>query len=105
MTDIARKVKYVAGFIIVCWIGIGIVVAIVSGIVHLFRNHQAIAVIALLVLVYSGMFGILGWQHYKLKCDRQRWRSETAGKEGWGGLRKHAPHQVDGSEGADTGWK
>jgi hypothetical protein len=106
MTEIAQKAKYIARFIVVCWIGIGIVVGIVFGIVHLLRNHEAIAVITVLVLVYSGMFGVLGSQQYKWKCDRQKWRSETEGKEGWGSLQKHAPpNEINGSEEADTGWK
>jgi hypothetical protein len=105
MADMLERVKYIARFIVLCWIGIGTVVGIVFGIVHLLRNHGAIAVIALLVLAYSGIFGMLGWQQYKWKCDRQTWRSETARKEDWGGVQKHAPNQINEPEDADTGWK
>jgi predicted membrane channel-forming protein YqfA (hemolysin III family) len=95
-----RTIRFVAGFIALCWIGIAALFGIVKGLAHIL-NNTILAVIVLQVIVYSVGFGFLGWVLYKSKSEREKWR---AAKDG-GGLAGLNLAERAGSEDRDDGWK
>jgi hypothetical protein len=86
------------------WIALAIVIAVFVSVVHLFRNHANLAVVGLQAIVYSCMFGFLGWQQYKWNRDRQSWNETQRRGQSWGRLRNQ-PDDREESEDAYTGWR
>lgn len=69
-----RKLTYVAVFIAICWAGWAALIGIFNVLAH-FLKSSAAAVTLFLVILYSCLFGLLGWLVYTWKGRRDGWPS------------------------------
>jgi hypothetical protein len=95
-----KQVSYILKFIALCWTAIAAVIGIVVGLSRILKD-TTLTIIVVQVVIYSCLFGYLGWQQYKWKGDRKGW---GLGKDNssWGG-RKHA--ESKDTEESESGWK
>lgn len=64
-----RKLAYIAGVIVLCWVAIGALIGIFLGLARVFNNTTA-TIIVFQLIIYSALFGFLGAQLYKWKGKR-----------------------------------
>jgi hypothetical protein len=88
-----RQLSYVLKFIVLCWVAIAVIIAIVVGLARILKN-TALTVIVAQVVIYSCMFGYLGWQQYKWgrQKDNKSWRGRRSAES-------------EDTEESDSGWK
>ena len=90
-----RQLRYVVRFIVLCWIAIAAFGGIVIGLARILKN-PTLTIIVAEVVVYSCLFGFLGWQQYKWKGERRtgcrNWRDSSSAED-------------DDTEESDNGWK
>jgi predicted membrane channel-forming protein YqfA (hemolysin III family) len=68
-----RKLTYIVGFIVLCWVGIAVLIGIFMSLAHVLKNTTATIIVFQLV-IYSCIFGVLGSLLYKWKRERDGWR-------------------------------
>jgi len=95
-----RRVSYVLKFVALCWAAIAVLAGTVVALAHLL-NDTTLTIIVFQVVIYSCLFGFLGWQQYKWKSERKRWHLGK-NKGSWGGLNGS---ERDDTEESDNGWK
>ena len=69
-----RKLTYVAGFIAIGWIASAALIGFFLLLAHFVKSTTA-GVTLFLVILYSCLFGLLGWQVYTWKGRRDGWPS------------------------------
>ena len=94
-----RKLFYVARFVVLCWLAIGVVIGVVIGLARIL-NNTTLTIIVVQVLMYSCFFGFIGWQLYK----RGEYKILRFGKNnrGWGDSNSAGPDDLEENE---NGWK
>jgi hypothetical protein len=99
-----RKLAYIAGVIVLCWLVIGALIGIFLGLAHLLSNTTA-TIIVFQLIIYSALFGFLGTQLYQWKGKRDGWPSGKSSGRGWG--RVHGENQREPGKAKDrgSGWK
>ena len=99
-----RKLAYIAGVVVLCWLAIGALIGIFVGLAHVLNNTTA-TIIVFQLIIYSSLFGFLGAQLYKGKGKQDGWPSSKSSDRSWG--RVHAENQCEPgkAEDAGSGWK
>ena len=99
-----RKLAFIAGSIAVCWIAWAALAGIFAVLAHLLKSTAAVVTVFLAV-VYSSLFGLLGWQVYTWKGRRDGWPRANARERRrarmQGSRKKHAEKAEDG----EAGWR
>ena len=95
-----RKLAFIAASIAVCWIAWAALVGIFAAGAHLLKNTTAVITVFIAV-IYSCLFGLLGWQLYTSKGRRDGWPSANT--------RQRRPARMQGTRKQETddksGWK
>ena len=99
-----RKLTYLAGFIALCWIATAALIGIFVVLVYFLKSTTALIVLFLVVL-YSCLFGLLGWQVYTWKGRRDGWASSKRNDRGWGRSDTKRSNESDEAEDIEAGWK
>src|SRR3954451_8628912 len=94
-----RKLAFIAGSIAVCWISWAALVGIFAALAHLLKNTTAVITVVLAV-IYSCLFGLLGWQVYTLKGCRDGWPSANTRQR-----RNRRLHDTRKQHSDESGWK
>ena len=95
-----RKLSYIAGVIVLCWVAIGALIGIFVGLAHVLNNTTA-TIIVFQLLIYSALFGFLGAQLYKWKGKRDGWSSGKGNDRSWGrvlGVKHRRPGKAEDAE-------
>jgi hypothetical protein len=95
-----RQLRYVVRFIVLCWIAIAAFDGIVIGLARISKN-TTLTIILVQVVIYSFVFGFLGWQQYKWKGERKTWHHGKDNRN-W---RDFNSAKSDDTEESDNGWK
>ena len=100
-----RKLVYIAGFVAICWIVFAAMVGLVLALAHVLKSTNN-GVTLFLILLYSCLFGVLGWQVYGFRRRPDGWPSVRAR----GRSRKRTPGTtIEKDESAagegQSGWK
>ena len=98
------KLVYIAGFVGICWIGSAGLIGIFLGIAHFLKSSAAVITL-FLVMFYSCLFGLLGWQVYTWKGRRDGWPSATPRRRGRARVLGTRKKDSDNAEDAESGWK
>lgn len=99
-----RKLAYTAGFIVLCWVAIAALIGIFVGLAHLLNNTTA-TIVLFHVVIYSGLFGFLATQLYKLNGKRDGWPSVKRSDRQWGGADSKRVNESEDAEDMGSGWK
>ncbi len=100
-----RKIAYIAGVAVLCWVAIGVLIGIFLGLAHLLNNTTA-TIIVFQLIVYSALFGFLGTQLYKWKGKRDGWPPAKAADRGLGiSAWRGSPQALQGRGNDGSGWK
>jgi hypothetical protein len=102
--SVANRRKYIAGFIVLCWIAIAALIGIFIGLAHLLNNTTA-TIIVFQLIIYSGLFGFLGAHLFKWKGKRDGWPSRKRSDRGWGNPNHNGLNEPDEAEDSNSGWK
>ena len=94
-----RKLAFIAASIAVCWIAWAALVGIFAAVAHFLKSTTAFITVFLAV-IYSCLFGLLGWQAYKLKGRPDGWPSANTRQRHQ--RRLHDTRKQDTDE---SGWK
>ncbi len=100
-----RKLAYILKFILLGWTVIAVLTGMVVGLAYLLQD-TTLTILVVQFIVYSGAFGLMGWQHYKTKDKRRAWHFDERGVKGW--ISNHGKSQSgewDEAEDADSGWR
>ncbi len=96
-----KQFRYVARYVLLCWIGLAGVYGLVMGIYYLCRKDISLTIMVSQAILYSAMFTVLGLQQYKLRRGRNQLHRR---KEGWGLSKREMDGDLDESEEIDNGW-
>ena len=99
-----RKLAYIAGVVVLCWVAIGALTGIFMGLAHVLNNTTA-TIIVFQLIIYSALFGFLGAQLYKWKGKRDGWPSSKSSDRSWGRVHHEKDRGPRNAEDADSGWK
>jgi len=95
-----KQLSYVVTFVVLCWIAIAAFGGIVIGLSRVLKN-TTLTIIVVEVVVYSCLFGFLGWQRFKWKGERKTWRHGKYNRD-WG---DSSGGKNDDTEESGNGWK
>jgi len=99
-----RKLSYIAGVIVLCWVAIGALIGIFVGLAHVLNNTTA-AIIVFQLIIYSALFGFLGAQLYKWKGKRDGWPSGESNDRIRGRVHREKDCMPGKAGDAGSGWK
>jgi hypothetical protein len=99
-----RKFAFIAVFIAVCWIAWGTLVGIFAALAHLLKSTTSV-ISLFLAVIYSCLFGVLGWQVYKWRGRRDGWPSAKRGNRRRARLQDKKEDTPEETEDAESGWK
>jgi len=99
-----RKFAYIAGFIGFCWIATTALIAIFIALAHFLKSTSA-TITLFLVLLYSCLFGLLGWQVYRWKGRRDGWPSGKPCDRVWKRADKKKINEPEDAKKTGSGWK
>jgi len=100
-----RKLRYVAGVVVLCWVVIGALIGIFLGLAHLLNNTTA-TIIVFQLIIYSALFGFLGTQLYKWKGKRDGWPTGKSSDRSWRRVHgEEARRPGRAEEDGGSGWK
>jgi hypothetical protein len=95
-----RQLSYVVKFVVLCWIAIAAFGGLVIGLARIMKD-TTLTIIVAQVVVYSCVFGFLGWQQYKWRGERKT-RRHGKDNRNW---KDPSSAKTDDSEEIDNGWK
>ena len=96
-----KQFRYVARYVLLCWLGLAAICGLVVGIFYLCRKNTWLTIMVSLAILYSTMFTVLGLQHYKLRHGQTQLHRRTGG---WGLSKRTREHDL-GREDIENGWK
>ena len=99
-----RKLSYIAGVVVLCWIGIAALIGILVGLAHVLNDTTA-TIIVFQLIVYSALFGFLGAQLYKWKGKPDGWPPAESNDRIWGGVHREKDCEPAKAGDAGSGWK
>jgi hypothetical protein len=100
---VSRKLSYVVRYVALGWIVLAAVIGIIVGLAHILKNTMATIMVSQL-LIYSCLFGFLGWQLYKSKSERAGWNHRNDDR-GWGRVSGWRRDDLKESGDSENGWK
>ena len=99
-----RKLAFIAGSLAVCWIAWAALAGIVAVLAHLLKSTAAVVTVFLAV-IYSSLFGLLGWQVYIWKGRRDGWPRANPRERRRARVQGNRKKDAEKAEDAESGWK
>lgn len=99
-----RKLAYIAGFIAIGWIASAALIGFFLLLAHFVKSTSA-GITLFLVILYSCLFGLLGWQVYAWKGRQDGWPSRKQSDRVWRRADKKRTNELEDAENTNSGWK
>lgn len=96
-----RKLFFIAGFVAVFWAACA---AIVAALAHFLKSATDIAMVFIAV-IYSCLFGVLGWVAYKSKGRRDGWPAANKRNPALPRVRRAGKTNSGNAADSVSGWK